>query len=109
MLDFRGYGLVYGFEMLSHRVLRYATPLLHVIALGANVALVSKGGVYVVTLAVQLSVLAGALLSPLFGGRLRALSLCRYYVLVTASLAAGLWDWLRTGTPTTWERAEGRG
>ena len=35
-------------------------------------------------------------------------ALCYYYVLVTASLAAGLWDWLRRGTPTTWERAEGR-
>jgi hypothetical protein len=30
-----------------------------------------------------------------------------YYVLVTASLVAGLWDWLRTGTPAGWEKAEG--
>jgi hypothetical protein len=30
------------------------------------------------------------------------------YVLVTASLAAGLWDWLSKGTPPTWERAQGR-
>src|SRR5205823_1976976 len=29
-------------------------------------------------------------------------------VLAGASLAAGLWDWLRHGTPATWERAEGR-
>ena len=28
--------------------------------------------------------------------------------LVTASLAAGFWDWIRRGTPATWERAEGR-
>ena len=31
-------------------------------------------------------------------------ALCRYYVLMTASLAAGLWDMLRRGTPATWER-----
>ena len=37
----------------------------------------------------------------------RPLLLARYYVLTTASLAAGLWDWLRHGTPARWERAEG--
>jgi len=108
MLDPRGYGFLYGFEMLSHRALRYATPLLHVVALVTNVALVGSGWIYAVTLASQLGVLAGAALSPLTGGRVRLFALCHYYVLVTASLAAGLWDWLRKGTPTTWERAEGR-
>ena len=33
--------------------------------------------------------------------------IARYYVLTTASLAAGLWDWLRRGTPAVWEPAEG--
>jgi hypothetical protein len=108
MLDPRGYGPLYGFQMFSHRTLRYATPLLHVVALATNVALLGSGAVYTVTLAAQLAVLAGALLSPLTGGRVRLFALCYYYVLVTASLAAGLWDWLRKGTPTTWERAEGR-
>ncbi len=108
MLDPRGYGLLYGIEIFSHRVLRYATPLLHVIALGTNVALVERGSVYVVTLALQLAVLVAAALNPVTGGRVRVFALCYYYVLVTASLAAGLWDWLRKGTPATWERAEGR-
>jgi hypothetical protein len=31
----------------------------------------------------------------------------RYYVLTTASLAAGLWDWLAHGTQAGWEPAEG--
>jgi glycosyltransferase involved in cell wall biosynthesis len=108
MLDPRGYGPVYGFEIFSHRVLRYATPFLHVIALAANVALVREGAVYVATLTTQLALLGAAALSPLTGGRVRLFSLCYYYVLVTASLAAGLWDWLRKGTPATWKRAEGR-
>ncbi len=33
--------------------------------------------------------------------------LARYYVLTTASLAAGLWDWLVHGTSAGWEPAEG--
>ena len=110
MLDPRGYGLLYGFEIFSHRLVRYATPFLHVIALTTNVALVAMGGgaLYVVTLAAQLAVLVAAALAPVTRGRVRLFALCYYYVLVTVSLAAGLWDWLRTGTPTTWERAEGR-
>ena len=31
----------------------------------------------------------------------------RYYVLMTASLAAGLWDWAAHGTPAGWERGRG--
>jgi glycosyltransferase involved in cell wall biosynthesis len=108
MLDPRGYGPFYALEIFSHRVLRYATPLLHLIALGTNIAIVGRGSLYVVTLACQLAVFGGAALGRLTRGRVRVLSLCYYYVLVTASLAAGLWDWLRKGTPATWERAEGR-
>ena len=39
MLAPRGYGAMYAFEIASHRALRYASPLLHLIALVANVAL----------------------------------------------------------------------
>ena len=38
---------------------------------------------------------------------MRALLIARYYVLTTASPAAGLWDWLRHGTVASWEAAEG--
>jgi cellulose synthase/poly-beta-1,6-N-acetylglucosamine synthase-like glycosyltransferase len=108
MLDPRGYGPVYAFEIFSHRALRYATPFLHLIALATNLALLGRGGVYVLTLIAQLALLAGAALGALTGPRVRLMSLCYYYVLVTASVAAGLWDWLRKGTTPTWERAEGR-
>jgi cellulose synthase/poly-beta-1,6-N-acetylglucosamine synthase-like glycosyltransferase len=107
MLSPRGYGLAYGLMILSHRLLRYVTPFLHAIALACNVALVALGAdvLYVATLALQLAALAGALL----GSRLRwrTLLLLRYYVLTTASLAAGLWDWLREGVSASWEAAEG--
>ena len=43
------------------------------------------------------------------GGRVRArpLLVARYYVLTTAALAAGLYDWLRHGTEVGWETPEG--
>jgi cellulose synthase/poly-beta-1,6-N-acetylglucosamine synthase-like glycosyltransferase len=108
MLNPRGYGMLYALEVYSHRLLRYATPLLHVVALGANVPLAFGSTLYAATLGAQIAFLAAALLGRLTAGRPRVLGLAYYYVLVTASLAAGLWDWLRHGTPATWERAEGR-
>jgi hypothetical protein len=105
MLSPRGYGLAYGLEILSHRVLRYASPFLHLIALGTNLALLGEGTVYLITLSLQLALLAAAALAPALP--LRPLRLARYYVLVTASIAAGLWDRIRLGTPGAWERAEG--
>ena len=102
--DPRGYGLVYGLEILSHRALRYATPFLHVIALAANVALLGRGmGLH---RDVRRAARAARWLrrSHRSTAAPRILALCRYYVLMTASLAAGLWDSLRHGTPATWER-----
>ena len=107
MLSPRGYGARYGLMIVSHRILRYATPALHAIALLANVALVALGSgpLYIATLAAQVALLAAAAL----GGRVRSrpLLVARYYVLTTASLAAGLWDWLRHGTSAGWDAAEG--
>jgi cellulose synthase/poly-beta-1,6-N-acetylglucosamine synthase-like glycosyltransferase len=105
MLSPRGYSPLYAFEIASHRLLRYATPFLHVLAFAANLALLGKGWVYAVTLAAQLGVLLGALL----GRRLPSapLRICRYYVMTTASIALGLWDRLRHGAPGTWSKAEG--
>ncbi|MDX6636862.1 MAG: hypothetical protein QOJ01_373 [Solirubrobacterales bacterium] len=105
MLSPRGYPPAYAFEVISHRGLRYAAPFLHVIALAANLALLGQGTLYVVTLALQLAVLLAAALAPL--APMWPLRVARYYVAVTAASAAGLWDYLRRGVPTTWEKAEG--
>jgi cellulose synthase/poly-beta-1,6-N-acetylglucosamine synthase-like glycosyltransferase len=107
MLSPRGYPPAYALMIFSHRVLRYSTPALHLLALAANIALLADGGgaLYWVTLGLQLALALAALL----GGtvRTRPLLLARYYVLTTASPAAGLWDWLRHGTPAWWDAAEG--
>ena len=105
MLSPRGYDPIYALMIVSHRILRYLTPFLHVIALIANLALLGQGWVYVVTLALQLLVLLAAALAGVVPARPTLIA--RYYVLTTASLAAGLWDWLVHGTAAGWEPAEG--
>jgi cellulose synthase/poly-beta-1,6-N-acetylglucosamine synthase-like glycosyltransferase len=107
MLSPRGYGLGYSLMILSHRVLRYLTPGLHLLLLFSSVALVASGAgvIYIVALLLQLALLAAAALAGTL--RTRPLLVARYYVLSTSSLAAGLWDWLRRGTPASWDAAEG--
>ena len=106
MLDPRGYGPAYALEIYSHRLLRYLTPWLHLIAFAVNIPLLSHGWVYVVTMALQLGLLAAAALGrflPLLPFRI-----AYYYVTVTASIAVGLWDRIRAGAvPIGWEKVEG--
>jgi cellulose synthase/poly-beta-1,6-N-acetylglucosamine synthase-like glycosyltransferase len=105
MLRPAGYPPLYAFEIASHRLLRYATPFLHVVALAANVALLGQGWVYTATLVAQLALLVAALLGRALP--LAPLRIARYYVLTTASIALGLWDRLRRGAPGAWSKAEG--
>jgi cellulose synthase/poly-beta-1,6-N-acetylglucosamine synthase-like glycosyltransferase len=107
MLSPRGYTPGYALMIFSHRVLRYATPFLHALALVANGLIVARGAgpLYTLTLALQFALLLLATLAGVV--RARPLLIVRYYVLTTASPAAGLWDWLRHGTEASWEAAEG--
>jgi glycosyltransferase involved in cell wall biosynthesis len=105
MLSPRGYDPLYGLMIFSHRILRYLSPFLHLVALATSIALLGDGWVYAVAVAVQVAVLAGALLEPLLP--VWPLLIARYYVLTTVSLAAGLWDWLSGRTKAGWEPAEG--
>jgi cellulose synthase/poly-beta-1,6-N-acetylglucosamine synthase-like glycosyltransferase len=105
--DPRGYPPLYAVMIASHRLLRYATPFLHLLALltAGMLARRHPARVYRAALAAQTALLAAAAA----GGVLRArpLLVARYYVLVTAAIAAGLVDHLRHGTPAGWEAAEG--
>jgi hypothetical protein len=89
----------------SHRLLRYASPLLHVVTALATLALLRRGRAYAAAAAVQAAVVAAAAA----GGRVRArpLLVARYYVLTTAAVAAGLYDWLRFGAEVGWDAPEG--
>ncbi|MDX6640778.1 MAG: hypothetical protein QOF12_1789 [Solirubrobacteraceae bacterium] len=105
LLSPRGYPPLYALMILSHRLLRYAAPFLHLAALAFNLALLGHGWVYAVALALQLGLLAAALAAPVL--RARPFLVARYYVLTVASVALGLVDWLRRGTPAHWSAPEG--
>ncbi len=105
MLSPRGYPPLYALMIASHRLLRYAAPLLHLAALAANAALLGEGTLYVVTFGLQVALLTAAALGARL--RLRPLLVARYYVLTTLSVAAGLFDYLRHGTPAGWAPPEG--
>ena len=101
LLSPRGYSPAYALEIYSHRLLRYLTPLLHLIAFAVNIPLLSHGGFFVFTFLLQ-SVLLGLAVYPV--GPLRFV---RYYVAMTAAIGVAFFDWLRTGTPAGWDQAEG--
>jgi cellulose synthase/poly-beta-1,6-N-acetylglucosamine synthase-like glycosyltransferase len=94
----RGLRPLYLVEIVSHRHLRYASGVLHLLLLGLNVALLGHGTVYAVLLGLQLGVLLAALVG---------VGLPRYYVLVTWATVVALWNYARHGVPATWELAEG--
>ncbi len=105
MLSPRRYPPLFAFEILSHRVLRYLSPLLHLVALVANAFLLDDGWFYMITFALQLALIAAALLGRVLP--LAPFRIARYYAMTTASIAAGLWDRWRRGAGGRWEKAEG--
>jgi glycosyltransferase involved in cell wall biosynthesis len=93
-------------ELVSHRVLRYSSGLLHLGLLLSNLALVARAPFYRLFLALQL----GWLLLVAAGKarlRLPGAGLAYYYFVVTKATVAGLVRYLRSGTPQTWEKARG--
>jgi cellulose synthase/poly-beta-1,6-N-acetylglucosamine synthase-like glycosyltransferase len=90
--------LVYLFELLSHRHLRYASGLLHLVLLATSIALVTHGWIYVFVLAAQVALFAAAAVG---------VPIARYYVLVSLATVVALWNVVWNGVPAVWEKAEG--
>ncbi len=105
---FRRVGPLYLLELVSHRLLRYGSGVLHLALLALSIVLTAtqQGVVYEVVLAGQI---AGLLLA--IAARLRlpvpGASLAYYYLLVTWATLVALVGYLRHGVPVTWEKAEG--
>jgi cellulose synthase/poly-beta-1,6-N-acetylglucosamine synthase-like glycosyltransferase len=93
-------------ELVSHRVLRYGSGVLHIVLLKSSVLLAGKGGVYRLALVGQLGLLGLALAGrkrlPVPGARL-----AYYYVSTTAATVDALVRYLRGGSLATWGKAEG--
>jgi cellulose synthase/poly-beta-1,6-N-acetylglucosamine synthase-like glycosyltransferase len=89
----RGQPPGYFVALVSHRHLRYASGLLHLVLLGSSFALLGHGTVYAVFLALQLGTLAAAVVG---------VGIPRYYVLISWATVVALWNYLRRGVPATW-------
>jgi cellulose synthase/poly-beta-1,6-N-acetylglucosamine synthase-like glycosyltransferase len=105
MLSPRGYPPLFAFEIASHRLLRYLSPPLHVVAFLANALLLGDGWFYVLAFVLQLGLIAAALLGRILP--IAPFRVARYYAMTTASIAAGVWDRWRHGASGRWEKAEG--
>jgi glycosyltransferase involved in cell wall biosynthesis len=94
-------------ELVSHRLLRYGSGILHIALLASNATLMPRGGaVYRVAFAGQL-----AALGLVYAGKRRAkvpgAGIAYYYFLVTKATVDGLARYLGSGTPVVWGKAEG--
>jgi glycosyltransferase involved in cell wall biosynthesis len=102
----RGVPPLYLWELLSHRVLRYASGFLHLALLATSIALVDEGLPYQVALGAQAAWLALAA-----AGKLKlsvpGAGLAYYYLLMTWATMVALGRYLREGAPLMWEKAEG--
>jgi cellulose synthase/poly-beta-1,6-N-acetylglucosamine synthase-like glycosyltransferase len=104
ILNVRRYGL-FAFQAWSHKVLRWAAPWFMLAALGLNFALLDRGGIYPVLLALQIGgygVAAAAAAAP----ALRKAALVRviyYFVLSNLALAFAFVGFVRGRRVVQWE------
>jgi len=83
--------------LVSHRHLRYASGLLHLVLLAASARLLRDGRFYRGALAAQAALLLAAL-RP---------GITRYYVVVTWATVPALLNYFRVGVSPVWEKAPG--
>jgi cellulose synthase/poly-beta-1,6-N-acetylglucosamine synthase-like glycosyltransferase len=94
----RGVGATYRLQLVSHRHLRYASGIVHLILLASSLALVRIAPVYRAALVLQIAVLTAAAARP---------GVARYYVLVTWATVPALRNYLRAGASPVWDKAAG--
>jgi hypothetical protein len=85
--------------MLSHRVLRYGSGVLHLALLGTSIALAGEGLPYQGALAGQVALLVAAAAGQ---------PVARYYTLVSWATVQALANYLRRGVPASWDPAATR-
>ena len=86
-------------SIVSHRLLRYGSGLLHVALLATSVVLAPEGWPYALALLGQL-----ALLAAFAAG----VPIARYYTYVTWATVQALWNYLRHGVAAAWDPAATR-
>jgi cellulose synthase/poly-beta-1,6-N-acetylglucosamine synthase-like glycosyltransferase len=94
----RRLGPTYLLEIVSHRLLRYGSGLLHVVLFVTSIALVGHGWIYAAVLVAQVLAIIAAVVG---------VGIARYYALISLATVVALWNYLRRGVPATWDPAEG--
>ena len=108
MFGLRSLGALYWLQLVSHRLLRYASGLLHLVLLATSTALV----VWHRDVGAELLLAAQGLFallvvgSVLTRGRVRLLAIPHYYLLITWATVVALREAAR-GVKPVWEKAEG--
>ncbi len=85
--------------IVSHRVLRYGSGVLHVALLGTSVVLATEGWLYQAALAAQVAVVVAAVAGQ---------PVARYYALVSWATVQALANYVLRGVPAVWDPAATR-
>ena len=108
MFGLRALGPLYWVEMISHRLLRYASGILHLVLLVTSIVLALSDGRRLRGRARAARRCSRCACSRRWrcAGRVRVLALAEYYLLITLATLVALGD-VGRGVPAVWERAEG--
>lgn len=105
VISIRRHGM-FAFQMMSHKVLRYALPVVLIAVLVSNLFLMGESTFYRFTLASQLAfylaALAGWVLAR-FGAKLGMLGLPYYFVLGNVAIIVGFVKFMRGEAHVVWE------
>ncbi len=86
-------------EVVSHRILRYGSGVLHLVLLGTSIALAAEGWPYQAVLAGHVALIVAAAAGQ---------PLARYYALVSWATVQALANYVRRGVPAGWDPAATR-
>jgi cellulose synthase/poly-beta-1,6-N-acetylglucosamine synthase-like glycosyltransferase len=105
VLSLRRHG-IFGFQMLSHKVLRYAVSPLLVVVLISNLFILNQSEVYTATMAVQVALYAAALTGWILsrsGAKVGPLAVPYYFVLANVAILVAFVKHMRGEAHVVWE------
>jgi cellulose synthase/poly-beta-1,6-N-acetylglucosamine synthase-like glycosyltransferase len=105
VLNLRRHG-IFAFQMLSHKVMRYAVSPLLFVALISNLLILNQSEAYTATMAAQAAFYAAALTGWIlarFGAKIGPLALPYYFVLAQVAIMVAFVKHVRGETHVVWE------
>lgn len=105
VLDLMQHGM-YAFQMISHKVLRYAVPFFLIAAFISNLFLITSSDIYLLSFVLQAAFYLGAFvgfISERAGISLGPLALPYYFVMANAASLAAFFKYIRGEAHVVWE------